>query len=131
MEVGLVDPARAEVLTAAGAVLEALAAAQVAEDPAAEALAVAPVVAAQVTVEVQADPVEQALAVAPVVAVQVTVEVQADPVEQALAVAARLAAEVQRPSLANGLRPRRLSAAESSVEFPASPECPVQQALAG
>jgi hypothetical protein len=46
-------------------------------------------------------------------------------------VAARLAAEVQRPSLANGLRPRRLSAAESSVEFPASPECPVQQALAG
>jgi hypothetical protein len=106
--VGLVDPARAEVLTAAGAVLEALAAAQVAEDPAAEALAVAPVVAAQVTVEVQADPVEQALAVA-----------------------ARLAAEVQRPSLANGLRPRRLSAAESSVEFPASPECPVQQALAG
>jgi hypothetical protein len=108
LEVEVVDPAREEVLAAAGAVLEARAAAQVVEDPAVVDLA----------------------AVAPVVA-QGPVEVRVDLVEQALAVAARLGAEVQQLNLANGSRPRRLSAAESWVEFPAFRECPVQQALEG
>ncbi len=90
---------------------------------------VAPARAAVLAVAGAGQAVEGPVAVVPVE--DLVVVAPADPVDQALAVAARLAAEVQQPSRANGLRPRHLSAAGFWVEFPAFPECPVQQARVG
>ena len=124
----LVGPARAAVLAAAGAFLEAKAAVPEAAVPAVVDLAVVDLAVVDLAVVDPAvvDPAVEVLAV-----VDPAVEGQAEPVEQALAVAARLAAEAQQPSLANGSRPRHLFAAESWVEFPAFPECRAQQALVG
>ena len=140
----LVGPARAAVLAAAGAVLEAKAADPEAAVPAVVDLAVAvpevvdlAVVDPEVVDLAVVDPavvdpaVVDPAVVDPAVVDPATAEVQAEPVEQALAVAARLAAEAQQPSLANGSRPRHLFAAESWVEFPAFPECRAQQARVG
>ncbi len=124
----LVGPARAAVLAAAGAFLEAKAAVPEAAVPEVVDLAVVDLAVVDLAVVDPAvvDPAVEVLAV-----VDPAVEGQAEPVEQALAVAARLAAEAQQPSLANGSRPRHLFAAESWVEFPAFPECRAQQALVG
>ena len=104
----LVDPAPEAALAAAGAVLEALAVAQVVEGPATAVPAVVDLVVADPAVVARAPAVAQ--------------EVQADLVDQDLAVAGRLA-EAQQPNLANGSRPQPLSAAEFWVEFPAFLVC--------
>ena len=124
----LVGPARAAVLAAAGAFLEAKAAVPEAAVPAVVDLEVVDLAVVDLAV---VDLAVVDLAVVDLAVVDPAVEVQAEPVEQALAVAARLAAEAQQPSLANGSRPRHLFAAESWVEFPAFPECRAQQARVG